>query len=188
LADLLAQCDPSAPYAGEVWSEFAPVGREFGAHTSDAPMPLERLHGTVRRYDHPTDPVWPLNDDDEAVSRAASDNPDLPRPFVADTLQGLVEVRNRHTKPLAQQSKIDDTEQPPPGASWNYRVMEFTEGQERWHAIHEVHYHRGVPTSYLTQPATLHWNPEDDSDAGDRTLDHMREALTKPVLRASDFA
>jgi hypothetical protein len=38
LADLLAQCDPSAPYAGEVWSDVAPVGREFGAHTSDAPM------------------------------------------------------------------------------------------------------------------------------------------------------
>jgi hypothetical protein len=31
LADLLAQCDPSAPYAGEVWPEAPPVGREFGA-------------------------------------------------------------------------------------------------------------------------------------------------------------
>jgi hypothetical protein len=31
LADLLAQCDPSAPYAGEVWAEAQPVGREYGA-------------------------------------------------------------------------------------------------------------------------------------------------------------
>jgi hypothetical protein len=40
-----------------------------------------------------------LNDDDEAVTHAAHDNPDLPRSFVADTLQGLAEVRDRHTKP-----------------------------------------------------------------------------------------
>jgi len=31
LADLLAQCDPSAPYAGEVWPEAQPVGWEYGA-------------------------------------------------------------------------------------------------------------------------------------------------------------
>jgi hypothetical protein len=31
LADLLAQCDASAPYAGEVWANAQPVGREFAA-------------------------------------------------------------------------------------------------------------------------------------------------------------
>lgn len=31
LADLLAQYDPAAPYAGEVWPEAPPVGPEFGA-------------------------------------------------------------------------------------------------------------------------------------------------------------
>jgi hypothetical protein len=36
LADLLAKCDPAAPYAGEVWAEVPPVGREFGAPLNDA--------------------------------------------------------------------------------------------------------------------------------------------------------
>jgi hypothetical protein len=58
LADLLSQCDRAAPYAGEVWPDVVPVGREFGAHASDATMLLERLQGTVQRYDHPTDPIW----------------------------------------------------------------------------------------------------------------------------------
>ncbi|SOE63530.1 hypothetical protein SAMN05414139_02326 [Burkholderia sp. D7] len=62
LADLLAQCDPSAPYAGEVWAEAQPVGREFGAPVGDDATPLERLRDTVQRYGNPTDPVWPLND------------------------------------------------------------------------------------------------------------------------------
>lgn len=62
LADLLAQCDPSAPYAGEVWADAQPVGREFGATVSDASTPLERLQNTVRRYDNPTDPVCLLDE------------------------------------------------------------------------------------------------------------------------------
>lgn len=64
LADQLAHCDPSAPYAGEVWADAQPVGREFGAHASPAATLLERLRGSVRRDDHdPTDPVWPSNDE-----------------------------------------------------------------------------------------------------------------------------
>ncbi|MGF6727581.1 hypothetical protein P3T43_006973 [Paraburkholderia sp. GAS41] len=63
LANLLAQCDPSAPYAGEVWAEAQPVGREFDAPTGDNPTALEWLRGTVRRYDNPTDPVWPADDE-----------------------------------------------------------------------------------------------------------------------------
>lgn len=31
LADLLAQCDAAAPFAGNVWPNAAPVGREFGS-------------------------------------------------------------------------------------------------------------------------------------------------------------
>ncbi|WP_257813375.1 hypothetical protein [Burkholderia glumae] len=58
-ADLLAQCDPSAAYAGEVWPEAQPVGREFGA----AATSLEQLRGSVRRYDDPTGPVWPSDDE-----------------------------------------------------------------------------------------------------------------------------
>lgn len=116
LADLLAECDPAAPYAGEAWPDVAPVGREFGAHASD------------------------------------------------------------------------DAEQPPPESSWNYRVMKFTEGEERWHAIHEVHYRKGVPWAYTEQPASVQWDPEDGNDAGHRILDRIRESMRKPVLRPTDFA
>jgi hypothetical protein len=63
LADLLAQCDPAAPYAGEVWADAQPVGSEFGAPARDNTTPLERSRGTVLRYDDPTDPVWPADDE-----------------------------------------------------------------------------------------------------------------------------
>jgi hypothetical protein len=63
LADLLAQCDPSAPYASEVWADAQPVGREFGVPVGDAETPLERLRGTLQRYDNPTDPVWLFDDE-----------------------------------------------------------------------------------------------------------------------------
>ncbi|MGB8421597.1 hypothetical protein [Paraburkholderia sp.] len=63
LADLLARYDPSPQYAGEVWAKAQPIGREFGAPGDDAGTPLGRLRGTVQRYDSPTDPVWPLNDE-----------------------------------------------------------------------------------------------------------------------------
>lgn len=111
----------------------------------------------------------PLEIDEATVARAARDNPDLPRPFVASTLQALAESRA-------------------PETSWNYRVMEFTEGEERWHAIHEVHYRKGVPASYTAQPASVQWDPEDSNDTGHRILDRMREATSKPVLRPADFA
>jgi hypothetical protein len=79
LADLLAQCDPSAPYSGEVWVDAQPVGREFGA---------------------------PSKVDEATMDRAARDNPDLPRSFVAETLQGLAEARAGKTKPFAPQGKV----------------------------------------------------------------------------------
>lgn len=83
LADLLMPFDSSARYAGEVWAEVQPVGREFGA----------------------------LPEIDEAtIARAARDNPDLPRSFVADTLRGLAEARagKRETPPFEPQGKSDD--------------------------------------------------------------------------------
>ena len=36
LADLFARCDPAAPYAGEVWADVQPVGREFVAPLNDS--------------------------------------------------------------------------------------------------------------------------------------------------------
>jgi hypothetical protein len=70
-ANLLTQCDPSTPYAGEVWVEAQPVGREFGA---------------------------PPEIEDATIARAARDNPDLPRSFVADTLHVLAEAAQRDDK------------------------------------------------------------------------------------------
>ncbi|WP_218779302.1 nucleotidyltransferase family protein [Paraburkholderia caledonica] len=49
LADVLAQCDPSAPHAGEVWADAQPVGREFGAPAGNALKPSEAL--ALRRAD-----------------------------------------------------------------------------------------------------------------------------------------
>ncbi len=43
LANLLARCDPSARYAGEVRIKARPIGREFDAPGDDAKTPLERL-------------------------------------------------------------------------------------------------------------------------------------------------
>lgn len=80
-ADPLAQYDPSAPYAGEVWPEAQPVGREFSAS---------------------------LKIDEAAIDRAAHDNPDMPRSFVADTLQGLAEARAEKIEPVAPKDQRDD--------------------------------------------------------------------------------
>jgi hypothetical protein len=41
LVDRFAQCDPSAPYAGEVWPHVQPVGREFGTRAAILVVDLE---------------------------------------------------------------------------------------------------------------------------------------------------
>lgn len=74
---------------------------------------------------------------------------------------------------------------------WNYRVIEFVEPgtEERWQAIHEVHYDEtGQPTSYAENPAPVmtHDDGNCKADLG-WVLDKMREALSKPVLIERDF-
>lgn len=70
--------------------------------------------------------------------------------------------------------------------TWNYRVLSFRHGDEAWQAIHEVHYRDGVPIAYTETPAVVLWDP-DDVDGGLRSLERMREALSKPVLTDTDF-
>lgn len=70
--------------------------------------------------------------------------------------------------------------------TWNYRVMSFRHGEEAWQAIHEVHYRDGVPFAYTEAAAVAMWDP-DDVDGGLRSLERMREALSKPVLTDADF-
>lgn len=58
--DMFAQCDPTVPSVGEGWPAVQPLGRESDAPASPADRPLEKLRGSVLRYDNPTDPVWPV--------------------------------------------------------------------------------------------------------------------------------
>jgi hypothetical protein len=48
LADQLAQFDPYAPYASEVWAEAKPVGHEAYAPAGEVETPLGRQRGTCR--------------------------------------------------------------------------------------------------------------------------------------------
>jgi hypothetical protein len=58
--DVLAQGDPTVPSAGEGCPAVQPLGQESDVLTSPADRPLEKLRGSVLRYDNPTDPVWPI--------------------------------------------------------------------------------------------------------------------------------
>ncbi len=79
-------------------------------------------------------------------------------------------------------------------STWNYRVLEFSEGGEVWQEIHEVYNDDdGAPRSYGVR-ATVHADCLECPEGSDEvrgslewTLDRMREALDKPVLRPSDF-
>jgi hypothetical protein len=87
-----------------------------------------------------------------------------------------------------QPVKVDGTNpNAQPASHWNYRVLEFTAGEESWRAIHEVYYQDDVPMAYTADAATIQW----DLDAGDGSaltiLDRMRDAISKPVLREADF-
>lgn len=79
-------------------------------------------------------------------------------------------------------------------ATWNYRVIEFvtpsSEGapEERWRAIHEVHYdENGRPSSYTESPARVAWDVDDGDSAPLFILERMKRALAKPVLLERDF-
>jgi hypothetical protein len=74
-----------------------------------------------------------------------------------------------------------------PARYWNFRVMEFSHGDETWRAIHEVHYEHNVPVSYSENAAIVMWAPEEGETAGLAVVERMREAMGKPVLRESDF-
>lgn len=58
--DVFAQCDPTAPSAGEECSAVQPLGQEYDSPASPADRRLEKLRGSVLRYGNPTDPVWPV--------------------------------------------------------------------------------------------------------------------------------
>lgn len=82
-----------------------------------------------------------------------------------------------------QASKVTGT----PTRHWDCRVIEFPSAQEIWCAIHEVYYEHGVPVAYSELPAVLGWSSEDEPDAGLDRLGKLKEALSKPFLKLSDF-
>lgn len=71
---------------------------------------------------------------------------------------------------------------------WNYRVIEFSEGDETWRAIHEVHYADDAPVAYSETPASVSWGSDEPDSTAIDILERMRGALGKPVLLASEFS
>ncbi|WP_321930560.1 antitoxin Xre/MbcA/ParS toxin-binding domain-containing protein [Paraburkholderia guartelaensis] len=72
-------------------------------------------------------------------------------------------------------------------APWQYRVMEFGEGDETWRDIREVYYRDGRPECYAVETASPYWFADEGDEAAMHVLDRMREALGRPVLRPRDF-
>jgi len=68
-------------------------------------------------------------------------------------------------------------------------VIEFVDpgSGEAWCAIHQVHYERGVPTSYGEEPATVVWDADEGENAAVLALQQMQGALCKPKLVERDF-
>jgi hypothetical protein len=72
--------------------------------------------------------------------------------------------------------------------SWNYRVMEFPGDDGPIRGIHEVYYdEKGEPWLYAVEASAVVWAVEDGDESPIELLEHMKEALSKPILRPSDF-
>ena len=74
--------------------------------------------------------------------------------------------------------------------SWNHRVIEFMDSDgTRFRCIHEVHYDdAGKPAAFTEDGATVMCSDSVGAFPGLRlTIERMRAALEKPVLKESDF-
>ncbi|WP_233874416.1 hypothetical protein [Paraburkholderia adhaesiva] len=80
-----------------------------------------------------------------------------------------------------------DSGGPAPEFHWNYRVMEFDGGGETRREFREVYYRNGRPEGYSSVAASPVWDADAGGEAARRTLERMREALERPVLRPEDF-
>lgn len=76
--------------------------------------------------------------------------------------------------------------------TWNYRVIEFTDGDDTWQAIHEVYYDdAGKPSGYTEKEVGVSIStveggePTGDDLAG--VYMRMGEAFGKPVLKPENF-
>lgn len=101
---------------------------------------------------------------------------------VEDWLQAIAARAATTSQPSAPET----TEAP--AKHWNCRVIEFPSDEETWYAIHEVYYERGTPVAYSESPAVPGWTMDDGPRAGLNRLEKLKEALSKPILKTSDFA
>ena len=70
--------------------------------------------------------------------------------------------------------------------SWNYRVVSYTDVEGETHlGIHEVYYDKDGRPSMYTESAMAPYGETLEELTKD--LEHMRVALTKPVLTEEDF-
>lgn len=100
--------------------------------------------------------------------------------FQLRALKGVV----RHEGEAVSIEEMNAASGPPPSSHWNYRVMEFSEGNETWREFREVYYRDGQPEHYAAVGDSPRWG---DNEEARLILDQMRVALDKPILRPSDF-
>lgn len=71
---------------------------------------------------------------------------------------------------------------------WNYRIMEFPGDDGPIRGIHEVYYKEdGELWLYAKEASPVVWAVEDGEETPLELLERMKEAVSKPVLRPSDF-
>jgi len=67
---------------------------------------------------------------------------------------------------------------------WNFRLIEFGEGDTKHVAVHEVYYADGIPRAYGERGA---WLGGSDADEVQGIHAMIAGAFFKPVLKESDF-
>jgi hypothetical protein len=73
-------------------------------------------------------------------------------------------------------------------STWNCRVIEFEspDGSIQ-RAIHEVFYEDGKLMGYSENPACVLWDPDEENESPRVQIDHLEDALERPVLYESEF-
>ena len=71
--------------------------------------------------------------------------------------------------------------------TWNYRVVEFRQGDEHWRAVHEVYYDAAGKPVGLGATAAVHWDVDEGDETGLRVLARIRAAFDKPILTAAEL-
>ena len=69
--------------------------------------------------------------------------------------------------------------------SWNYRILQYPDGEDNFFQIHEVYYNdKGEPNSYTANGVTV---AGESKESLKWVLEKMEEALDKPILSEKNF-